>query len=36
LTSKSKIPPQFTRARGQIGHRIGEDVELLGFHGEIL
>ena len=33
FTSKSKIPPQLGRAIGKIGELVGDEVELLGFHG---
>jgi hypothetical protein len=32
LASKSKIPPQFGAAPGEIGELIGDGVEAFGFH----
>jgi hypothetical protein len=34
--SKSKIPPKFGFARGQIGEQGGEGVDAFGFHGFLL
>jgi hypothetical protein len=34
LASKSKIPPQFGLAAGEIGEAIGDAVEAFCFHGE--
>jgi hypothetical protein len=33
LASKSKIPPQFGLALGDVGEQIGEAVDAFGFHG---
>jgi hypothetical protein len=34
LASKSKIPPQFGLAAGEVGEMIGKAVEAFGFHGD--
>jgi hypothetical protein len=36
FVSKSKIPPKFGFARGQIGEQGGEGVDAFGFHGFLL
>jgi hypothetical protein len=36
LLSKSKIPPKFGFARGQVGEQGGEGVDAFGFHGVLL
>ena len=34
FTSKSKIPPKLARAILEIGERIGEGIDVFGFHGD--
>ena len=36
LPSKSKIPPQLDRSRGQVGKAVGNEVDLIGFHGALV
>ena len=36
FTSKSKIPPQLGRAMREVGERVGDDVDLFGFHDHFL
>src|SRR6185369_10229096 len=36
FTSKSKIPPQLGGALREVGERVGDDVDFVGFHGHVL